>query len=447
MCDTIIATGKATADGITLFGKNSDREPNEAQYIQRIPRTKHGPGGLVKCTYIEIPQAEETYEVVLSRPFWLWGAEMGTNEFGVTIGNESVFSKIPAQKEPALLGMDLIRLGLERAKTAREALDVITSLLEQYGQGGNGGYTKQFPYHNSFIIADPQDAWVLETVAEHWAAQQVTGIRTISNGLTIGSEFDLASGDLVTYAIDRGWCKNRDDFSFARCYSDFIYTTFGLAHQRHSCTTDFLRGHEGKITVATMMQALRTHGPDQKAASSGWEPVPGITNRQICQHAGWGPIRGDQTTASMVSYLAPDTQTHFLTGTAAPCTSLFKPVWLGADLPDLGSVPAGVYDESTLYWRHEALHRAVIQNYARNLSLYEEERDAIEARFVEEALALHNAPVDDRAAFSAKCFSEADDAEKRWLSELQRQNTSPRRNILFNAAWHKHNTQAKIPDR
>src|SRR3990172_498427 len=80
MCDTVVATGAVTADQVTLFGKNSDREPNEAHYVQYIPAGEHPPESRVKCTYLEIPQAEKTYAVLLAKPFWMWGAEMGANE-------------------------------------------------------------------------------------------------------------------------------------------------------------------------------------------------------------------------------------------------------------------------------------------------------------------------------------------------------------------------------
>ena len=217
MCDTIVALGNVTADGVTLFGKNSDREPNEAHHVVIVPAADHAPGARVKCTYVEIPQVAHTCRVLLAKPFWIWGAEMGANERGVAIGNEAVFTKIPYGKEPGLIGMDFLRLALERAATARAALDVITNLLAQYGQSGNCGFKHASYYHNSFIIADPREAWVLETAGKHWAAERVKDVRTISNGITIGNQFDLASHDLVTYAVERGWCKGRDDFHFARC--------------------------------------------------------------------------------------------------------------------------------------------------------------------------------------------------------------------------------------
>jgi len=60
MCDTVVALGNVTADGVTVLGKNSDREPNEAHRLLRIPAARHTPGSRVQCTYIEILQVEQT---------------------------------------------------------------------------------------------------------------------------------------------------------------------------------------------------------------------------------------------------------------------------------------------------------------------------------------------------------------------------------------------------
>ena len=69
------------------------------------------------------------------------------------------------------------RLGLERGKTATEALSVITNLLETHGQGGPcSDIVPEHTYHNSFLIADPKEAWVLETARTFWVAQKITSI-------------------------------------------------------------------------------------------------------------------------------------------------------------------------------------------------------------------------------------------------------------------------------
>ena len=70
-------------------------------------------------------------------------------------------------------------LGLERSRTAKEALDVITSLLETYGQGGVCSESPgRMTYHNGFLIADTKEAWVLETASNHWAAEHCTCMHT-----------------------------------------------------------------------------------------------------------------------------------------------------------------------------------------------------------------------------------------------------------------------------
>ena len=114
------------------------------------------------------PQAAETWEVIGPRPYWLWGFEIGVNEWGVAIGNEAVHTREP-DEEVALIGMDLVRLGLERARTADEAVSVIGELVERYGQGGTGHLDAERPYWSSFLVADGGGAWVLETSGTTWA--------------------------------------------------------------------------------------------------------------------------------------------------------------------------------------------------------------------------------------------------------------------------------------
>jgi secernin len=441
MCDTFVALGNVTVDGVTILAKNSDREPNEAHHLLRVPAAQHPPGSTVECTYIEVPQVEQTFEVLLAKPFWIWGAEMGANAHGVAIGNEAVFTKVAYAEEPGLIGMDLLRLALERARTARQAVDVITDLLATYGQGGNCGFEHPTFYHNSFLIADPDDAWSLQTAGPHWAAEQVKDIYTISNAITIGDHWDLASDDLVNYAMDKRWCKGRDDFDFGRCYSDFLYTRFSEARRRRCRTTDLLRAQAGDISVGTAARVLRDHSAD---AGPRWSPARGVTGMTLCAHAGFGPIRTSQTTGSMVSHLHRDVQTHYVTGTAAPCTSIFKPVWLGAALPDTGPVPTGTYDEATLFWRHEALHRATLRDYATRIALYQVERDMLERRFVQEAHAHIGGTPAERAVYSAACFDAADRAEAEWTERVSRVDVARRPGFLYRFAWRKFNEQAAV---
>jgi dipeptidase len=444
MCDTFVALPDATADGSVIFGKNSDREINEAHELRIIPRARHASASTLRATYIEIPQVAETHAVLLARPYWLWGAEMGANEHGVAIGNQAVFTRVPHEKAPGLIGMDLLRLALERAVTAREALDVITGLLEQYGQSGNCGHMREFHYHNSFILADPTEAWVLETAGREWAAVRVTsGVRSLSNAITIGAAWDRASNGLVEMAIRSGWCRRRRDFSFARCYSNRLYTYLSDAEPRRSCTTGLLERRAAHIEVADAFAALRSHDPD---APSAWRPDRRLTGATVCNHGGYGPVRAaSQTVGSMVSRLRSGSSTHWLTGTSAPCTGVFKPAWIDAGMPELGPTPTGRYQPESLWWRHEALHRATLCDYAARLPVYAPRRDALESAFVKSEACERGKPAAERLAFSRRCFEAALSAERDWLQNIRELPISRRRSWHHARAWAQADLEAGFP--
>lgn len=344
MCDTVVVV---QPDRI-LFAKNSDRDPNEGQNLEWHRRRTNSTGARLKCTWIEIADVPETFATLLSRPFWIWGAEMGTNEHGVMIGNEAVFTRDPKEPEPGLIGMDLLRLALERADTARGACEVITELLNQYGQGGGCGHeSKKFAYDNSFIVADRKTAFVLETAGRAWAIEEVKGARSISNSLTLPG--------------------------FRQSHSDFIKTRFCGCQARRRRTQHLA---EQAHNVLDMMGILRDHGaqgrpPEYKFVNGGLETP--------CVHGG-GFFASSQTTASWVVDLKADTPIHWVTATAAPCTGLFKPVRLKQPI-DTG-LPARDVMNDSLWWRHERFHRRVVRNPVVLTPLFAPERDAQEKEWV-----------------------------------------------------------------
>ena len=418
MCDTFVSLPDATTDASVILGKNSDREPNEAHEVVMIPAADHD-RARVKATYLDIAQVSHTHAVLLSKPYWIWGAEMGVNEHGVAIGNEAVFTKAKREKTPGLLGMDLLRLGLERAATADEAVDVITALLEAHGQGGQAGHTHKLEYDNSFIVSDRTQAWILETVGRDWAAQRVDRTGSISNGLTLGS-VERASSGLRGEPVTS--------------HSDFLYTRFSDSAARQCRTSDALGAARGRIDVPTAMRLLRDHGD----VGPDWSPARGITGQTVCAHAGFGPIRVAQSTGSMVAHVTADDITVWLTATSAPCTSVFKPVWFDGGLPEL-KAPGMQFDAQTLWWRHELLHRATLGNYPERAAAYAKLRDDLEAEF------LAAAPTaDDRAGFTARCFSQADEAEAAWLQAVR---ALPEAKIprLYERAWRTWDRLAGMP--
>ncbi len=432
MCDTFVALSNATRDGSVIFGKNSDRQPNEAHELILIPRATHPKGAQVECTYIHVPQVVETNAVLLSKPFWIWGAEMGANEHGVVIGNEAVFTKEPYDKKPGLIGMDFIRLALERAATADEALDLMIELLENYGQGGNAMFSQKMFYHNGFLIADPKGAWIFETAGKHWAAEKVRDVRTISNLISIGSTWDRASSDLVSHAVSMGWCKNPEAFNFSDCYSDLVYTKFAAGVHRSCRIGDLLHENIGEIDVPFAMKTLRDHGPQ---ADDDWLPGKGLVGAEVCMHASFGPVRGSQTTGSMISHLTAEGHTHWVTGTSATCTSVFKPVWMDAGLPNLGPSPTEIYEEATLWWRHENLHREILRDYSHRIKLIEVERDALEDQFINKVENWYQKPVEARHLLTKQCFEDVESVEAKWLARMLDLPPVRKRPFLDQIAW------------
>jgi dipeptidase len=335
--------------------------------------------------------------------------------------------------------MDMLRLALERADRAEKALEVIVNILEEYGQSGNCGFAHEMYYQNSFLIADPHEAWVLETAGKEWAAEKVKDIRSISNGYTIGSSWDQASSNLVEHAIQKGWCRNRTEFDFAHCYSDLIYTRFSDSKKRQKCSTKILQGQVGKLNPVKMMQTLRSH----RTGAEEYSPARGILGSDICMHAGFGPARGSQSAGSMVSQIHADEALHFLTGTSAPCTGIFKPVWLDVGLPDLGPDPTGEFDPETLFWNHERLHRAVLNNYSERMAMYQDERDSMEEGFIAGAFDLQDKPIQERLAFTRTCFDNANEVEVSWFEKVSE---VPSRKLPwhYQQAWSGFNKSAKI---
>lgn len=302
MCDTFVALSDATKNRSVIFGKNSDRLESEAQLITHAPRKRHSKGIEVKCTHISIPQVSETAAIILSQPYWIWGAEMGANEYGVVIGNEAVATKEPL-KETGLLGMDLLRLGLERGKTAREALNIIIDLLEEYGQGGAHNQ-KGMNYHNSMIIADPREAYVFEAAGDWWVVEIVKDYRSISNNISIRGKGDMRRNGIIQRAVEKGYCKDEDDFDFKMIFSASPLPDKFPLDSRDGCSLNQLSQNKGKISPSLVMDFLREH-------SVG-----------ICMHG-----KGNQSVGSQVSHLRKDGKKsiHWFTGTTIPCLSVFKP--------------------------------------------------------------------------------------------------------------------------
>ncbi|KUJ81622.1 peptidase family C69 [Microbulbifer flavimaris] len=310
MCDTLVWRGQ----GETWLAKNSDRDPYEAQRVEVVPAVCGDRSPRLRCTWIEIPQVPDRHACIIGRPAWMWGAEMGVNQCGVAIGNEAIFSRRVLKRGEALLGMDLVRLGLERGASAEEALEVIIALLEAHGQGGPAGFSQRdFRYDNSFLIADQNSAWKLETAGRQWAASRVDRFDSISNALTIGVEADRVHPDLASVPGGQG--------SFRRRFDTWLRPYFGASKRRRASSWKALSAlPQHGVGFRHFAAILRQH---RKAGPSG--------NGDLCMHAAPSEsplafLRPSQTTNAMIVQLREEGPRVTFTGTAATCCSLFHPV-------------------------------------------------------------------------------------------------------------------------
>jgi dipeptidase len=157
-------------------------------------------------------------------------------------------------------------------------------------------------YHNSFIIADTKEAFVLETADKWWIVENVRSIRSISNGLTIRGKGDYRKKGIIQHAISKAYCKDDNDFDFALTFSGSPISIKPSPYSREGKSAILLNENKGIITPSLMMEFLREH------------------QAGICMHGGF------ESTGSQISHLRNEAKSiHWFTGTNLPCISIYKP--------------------------------------------------------------------------------------------------------------------------
>lgn len=359
MCDTLWKK----LNGEIIFAKNSDRSCNEPNLTVFIEGGKQE-SNEVQCTYISIPQVESIYSVLLVKPSWMWGAEMGINQHGVTIGNEAVFTKSKGKKENKLLGMDMLRLALERASTAKQAKEVILELLKTYGQGGNCGYGKNFYYDNSFLITDASEAFIIETSGKDYVIKDLVDFGNISNRLSLDEEF-------------------------TKEHTEPIFTFFSGSKER---LENGLENIKNANSLKDVFNTLRAHTCDNETKLFKKGSV-----KSVCMHQS---VLGDHTTGSMVVHYGK-TISIWITGSSAPCISIFKPVVFGKAVPPVFLEQVDSFE----YWNtRENLNRAIFSGYI-DVKLYRQKLHKLQDEFIEkyQNAVSENADSDTLNQISLEC--------------------------------------------
>jgi dipeptidase len=400
-CDSLVALNGATADGVTLLAKNSDRPPDECQPLVQLGRQRHASGAMLCCQYIEIPQVEETAAFIGSQPFWLWGLEHGLNEHGVAIGNHTVFTKDPLPGK-GLLGMDLVRLGLERGTSAQHATATIAALLETYGQGGSGFLDQEWPYHNSFLIADRQEAYLLETSDRRWAAKRISDLGSASNHVSIGDDWDTLSPDAIEHAVSAGWwqAKQEERFDFAAAYRDSVTFPPVISSGRIRRSGEILEQNRGRIRVATLRGALRDHyeGP----VFHPGRPPDDERFFCLCRHDAI-----NNSAAGMVARLPAekDGLLSYWGCLGSPCIGVFLPYYIDGHIPPALARGGREATDDSPWWKHKKLLELVERDFARFTPVVsaqwknlEQEIDTRAAEVEAEALAMKRAGLKNAAS-------------------------------------------------
>jgi secernin len=425
MCDSFVALPTSTVNKSMILGKSADCQVNEAHALVRFPGHKHLPGEAFKATHLVVPQAEETYEVILGKSFWTWGAEIGINEFGVAIGNEAVYTTLQKEeKADGLNVIDMLRLGLERGRTAREAVEAIAKALEAIGQGGNCELAGNSHFDGSYLIADPNEAWILETAGRQWAAKKVSdSVASISNVISIGEDWDISS---LTERVN--WADRTSDPAMVPLIGSC---------ERQACSYNGLAASLGNITVTTAFDVLRQHGED-------YHPAVGDVHRNICVHAGAPQYRQWQAVGAMVAEMGPDGTIGWFTGTSGTCVSIFKPVFTGVELPDLGPLPTEQFNPATLWWKHELLHRRAMTDFRHFVPEIRKDFDVLENEFLSAAPSVMKGTSREKKEFTDYSFKKAEEATEAWIDRICSQGNLTFDDAEYRAMWHKYNSMAGL---
>jgi len=327
--NAVVALAKATTNGETLLGQNCDRPHRKCQPLSSTPGRALAAGEKVKTQYLEVPQVRQVYRVLASQPDGCLGYDYGLNEHQVAVAWTSLRPALPAPG-PGLTGPDLVRLVLERSRTALQAVEVAASLIERYGSDENHIAITSPEGDNAFLIADPKEAYAMESAGRHWVYQEVREVRASTNARVVRQDWDRISQGLASHAIEQGWWPgDGSKLDFAGALKEDLGDQSDAMH-RWGRATLLLQEQNGHIDVPFLRILLSDHHVEGGASEDGrgLESDP----RSLCQH--WG-TDGNGTSASLISRLSSDPASLPMAWCAfgPPCANVYFPIFLDGDVP------------------------------------------------------------------------------------------------------------------
>lgn len=265
-CTTILIGKDLTIDGSIIHAHNEDMGATAVGRLWHVDSIIRKKGDLLKVPYVTIPHQENTYG------YWASGNAqdtsgldvskksrsydsvlVGMNQWGVTMSCNWMHSKEKEQKEIGIRRYAIRQLILERATTARQAVQVIGDFIEEHGQADWGGLT--------YNLADTKEAWVVETTTNHWVAKRIKDneIWVVANRFRIGEDFDLSSPTLIKNAIDNSWYKPETEgkFNFSKAYGKESFMNQSYDIEREKRVYHLLASKKSKFKAEDIFNVLK----------------------------------------------------------------------------------------------------------------------------------------------------------------------------------------------
>lgn len=415
-CTTVIVGKNRSTTGSVLVAHNEELGMNATQHFVVVEEASHE-AGAIYATYSEgsIPQPQKTWRYIASRVFdkeyYPGDFTTGVNEWGVTVANnmswgqevpeESAWDTIPG----GVIWTEFTQLVLERAKTAREGVELLGHLCETYHLSADPG--------TMFAVADPDEGWWVEIARDgQWVAVRVPDevVSVRANGYRIGavpledSENILHSPGLIAFAEEKGWYHPEDgEFNFSRAYGDpWIFDDYNVL--RHSLVEERL-GQMGKISPKDLMEILRWNYEDTEyyvendETGSPWTGDYRTIARLNTEVSAVVELRKDlpREVGSLIWWCMN-----------TPKTGVFIPWYFGTtSFPEAFAAGTDRFDEKSAYWRFFELKMLAHQNYRVAFPLLHPAWTEMESRAFEkqeeiekEALALYR----EKGASEAQAF-------------------------------------------
>jgi dipeptidase len=389
-CTNYLVTKGASADGSTMITYAADSHVLYGE-LYFTPAGKHAPGSRLDVyewdtgkLLGQIDQVPETYTVVGNM-----------NEHQVSIGETTWGGRAELEDPEAVVDYgSLMYIALQRAKTAREAIQAMTGLVAEYGYYSSG---------ESFSIADPEEVWLMEIIGKGpgnkgavWVARKIPDgyISAHANAPRIRQfpqddpENTLFADDVISFAREKGYFDGEDaDFSFADTYdpANFgarrfcdarVWCMYRRAAPSNEIPEDWALGLEEaeplplwikpdhKLTVADVMSYMRDHfeetpldmtqdiGAGPYELPYRWRPLTWKAGEEKQKHFNERAVSTQQTGFSFVaqarSWLPHPIGGVLWFGVDDTFSTVYFPMYCGANrVPHNFAVGTGSFDDVT----------------------------------------------------------------------------------------------------